>query len=198
MAALQELKDALMEEINVASKALIPFDRVFDEDTLHAKNEQLIIIKDEIDRLEMQLMSLVINNNAGLYTDTEQYSVLADKMSLFHEKENEVLNEIQTMTQARDQLYDEWKNEYMDKADKFTKAQTKLKKLLDIEETLLKLSKKGIKANNNILLFVYIHSQVNALLNLADIKKERSPYKAFEVAWHHGLIDDETYKALGQ
>lgn len=197
MATLTELKASLQTTIASSSTELQSFDRVFDEDKLDAKNEQWTIVKDEIERLEMKLMSLMVEHQGpNHYTETNDFESIADKITLFREKETAIHNEIQEMTHTREQLYEKWKNDYLESALIFSDAQTKLRKVHDIDNSLSKLVKNNVKANNNILLLVYIHSQVNTLLSIAGIKKEKSPYKAFQVAWHHGLIDEKTYEKL--
>jgi uncharacterized protein YukE len=197
MTALIELKASLAKTIASSSTELLSFDSVFDEDKFDAKNEQWVIMKDEIESLEMKLMSLMIEHQGeGHYTETDNFTDIAEKITLFHEKEATIHNEIQEMTQAREQLYDKWKREYLENARIFSDTQTKLRKVNDIDNALSKLRRNNIKANNNILLLVYIHSQVNTLLSIAGISKEKSPYKAFQVAWHNRLVDDKTYEYL--
>ena len=197
MTALIELKASLAETMQSSSTELISFDRLFDEDKLDAKNEQWVIMKDEIERLEMKLMSLMVDHQGeGHYTETDNFTDIAEKITLFHKKEAAILNEIQEMTQAREQLYDKWKMEYLENARIFSDTQTKLRKVNDIDNALSRLRRNNIKASNNILLLVYIHSIVNTLLNIAGISKEKSAYKAFQVAWHNGLVDDKTYEYL--
>ncbi len=197
MAALYALKSSLSREMVETSAELMSFDRVFDEDELSAKTEQWAIVKEEIDRLEMAMMNTMINNcQECVYTDTENFGVIADKMTVFHQKEAKIHQEIQEMMSLRDELYAKWKQEYLANAEKFSDAQNKLRRIQDIENVLLKLSSKGIKASNNLILLVYIHSQVNALLSIAGISKENVPYKAFQVAWQNQLVDDRTYEFL--
>lgn len=197
MAALIELKASLAKMITSSSSELLSFDRVFDEDSLDAKNEQWAIVKDEIERLEMKLMTLMVDHQGdGHYTETDDFTDIAEKIAAFHLKEQAIHKDIQEMTEAREQLYEQWKTKYLESARVFSDTQTKLRKVNDICNALSKLTAKGIKANNNILLLVYIHCQVNALLSIAGLGKEKSPYKAFQVAWYNGLVDDRTYEFL--
>lgn len=197
MSAFIELKTRLSKTIESSASELLSFDKVFDEDNLDAKNEQLSIIRDEIERLEMELMSVMVEYRGEChYTETDDFTHISEKITLFHQKEASLHNELQEMTKARDQLYTQWKQTYLDNARIFSDTQTTLKNVNDIENALSKLRRKKIKANNNIVLLVYIHSQVNSLLSIAGLNKEKSPYKAFQVAWHNGLVDDNTYEYL--
>lgn len=197
MAALYALKSSLSREMAESSAELMSFDKIFDEDQFSAKNEQWTIIKEEIDRLEMAMMNTMMHNRHDcVYTETEEFNVIADKMAVFHEKEAKIHQDIQEMISLREELYAKWKGDYMANAEKFADAQNKLRRIQDIENVLLKLTRQGIKASNNLILLVYIHGQVNALLNIAGISKENVPYKAFQVAWQNKLVDDRTYEFL--
>lgn len=197
MASLNILKASLTKDIATYSSELISFDRVFDEDRLVAKQEQWVIVKDEIERLEMGLMSLMIERRDQLhYTETVEFDALSYKMAVFHEKELMIHKEIQELNLSREQLYDKWKKDYLISAENLTEAQTKLRKIHDVETCLTRLCRKDIRTSNNVLMVVHLQSQINTLLSIAGIKKEKSPYKAFQVAWHHQLIDDATYDCL--
>lgn len=197
MSAFNELKARLSKTIESSASELLSFDKVFDEDNLDAKNEQLSIIRDEIERLEMELMSVMVEYRGEChYTETDDFTHISEKITLFHQKEASLHNELQEMTKARDQLYTQWKQTYLDNARIFSDTQTTLKNVNDIENALSKLRRKKIKASNNIVLLVYIHSQVNSLLSIAGLNKEKSPYKAFQVAWYNRLVDDNTYEYL--
>lgn len=197
MAALNELKSSLAKVIASSSSELHSFDRVFDEDSLDAKNEQWTIVKEEIERLEMKLLTLMVDHQGDChYTDTQDFDEVAQKITLFREKEAAIHKEVTEMTEAREQLYEQWKEKYLENARIFSDAQTKLRNINDVYNALSKLTGKGIKANNNIVLLVYIHSQINSLLAIAGINKEKSPYKAFHVAWCNRLVDDRTYEFL--
>jgi hypothetical protein len=196
MSALNIIKNGLAKDITECSAKLIAFDRVFDEDILHAKYEQLEIVTVEIDALEMMLISCMEVSGNLDYSETDKYKRFADKLSLFHERETQVKVEINELLSTRDVLYKKWKEDYILHADKFGQAQTKLRKIQDIENSLLSLTCNNIKANNNIIMLVYVHSQVNRLLSLANLKKENVPYNAFRVALNNNLIDDRTYEFL--
>jgi hypothetical protein len=196
MATLRSLKASLTKDIATYSLELVSFDRVFDEDILIAKQEQWMIVKDEIDRLEMCLMSLIIERDHIHYTETVEFSVIADKITVFHDKEIRIQKEIEDLNLTREQLYNKWKKDYLTSAENLTQAQTKLRKIHDVESSLTRLYRKNIYVRNDVLTLVHLHNQINALLSFVSIKKERSPYKAFQVAWHHKLIDDATYDCL--
>lgn len=196
MSALSLMKSNLQKDIVEYSSKLVSFDNLFDEDALDARHEQLKIITTEIDNLEHRLMNCILRLDDVHYTQTVEYSELAQKMLLFHEKEKEVQHEMDTLISTRDHLYQTWKTDYIRNAEHFAEAQTKLREINDIENALIKLVTNKVKANNNIILLVYIHSQVNKLLALASIDKERSPYAAFKVAWHNQLITENVYEML--
>lgn len=196
MATLRSLKASLTKDIATYSTELVSFDRVFDEDILIAKQEQWMIVKDEIDRLEMCLMSLIIERYHIHYTETIEFSVIADKITVFHDKEIRIQKEIEDLNLTREQLYNKWKKDYLTSAENLTQAQTKLRKIHDVESSLTRLYRKNSYVRNDVLTLVHLHNQINTLLSFVNIKKERSPYKAFQVAWHHKLIDDATYDCL--
>lgn len=196
MAALNLMKTNLQNDILEYSSKLVSFDKVFDEDTLDAKQEQLKIITQEIESLEYMMMNCILRDNEVHYTQTEEYSELAQKMLLFHDKEKEIQQEMEALISSRDNLYKVWKEDYIRNAEHFADAQTKLRQINDIENSLIKLVNNKVKANNNIILLVYIHSQVNKLLVLANINKEKSPYNAFKVAWNNQIITDSIYEML--
>ena len=196
MAALNLMKTNLQNDILEYSSKLVSFDKVFDEDTLDAKQEQLKIITQEIESLEYMMMNCILRDNEVHYTQTEEYSELAQKMLLFHDKEKEIQQEMEALISSRDNLYKVWKEDYIRNAEHFADAQTKLRQINDIENSLIKLVNNKVKANNNIILLVYIHSQVNKLLVLAKINKEKSPYNAFKVAWNNHIITDSIYEML--
>ena len=196
MAALNLMKTNLQNDILEYSSKLVSFDKVFDEDTLDAKQEQLKIITQEIENLEYMMMNCILRDNEVHYTQTEEYSELAQKMLLFHDKEKEIEQEMEALISSRDNLYKVWKEDYIRNAEHFADAQTKLRQINDIENSLIKLVNNKVKANNNIILLVYIHSQVNKLLVLANINKEKSPYNAFKVAWNNQIITDSIYEML--
>ena len=190
------MKSNLQKDIMEYSSKLVSFDKLFDEDILDAKQEQLKIVITEIDNLEHRLMNCILKCDEVHYTETQEYSELAQKMLLFHNKEKEVQQQMDTLIATREDLYKSWKVDYMRNAEHFAEAQTKLKEINDIENSLIKLVTNKVKANNNIILLVYIHSQVNKLLTLANIKKEKSPYTAFNVAWYNQLITENVYEML--
>lgn len=196
MSALNRIKNNLQSDIAEYSSKLVSFDRIFDEDALDAKHEQLKIIGLEIENLENRMMNFILSCNEVHYTQTEEYLQLNTKMSLFHNKEKEIQQEMDTLVSSRENLYKVWKDEYIRNAEHFANAQTKLRQINNIENSLIKLVNNKVKANNNIILLVYIHSQVNKLLTLANISKENSPYNAFKVAWHNQLISDNVYEIL--
>lgn len=188
MSALNLIKNNLQNNVVEYSSKLISFDRIFDEDVLDAKHEQLKIITHEIENLENQMMNFILRG--------EEYSKLTTKMLLFHDKEKEIQEEINRLVSSRDNLYNLWKDEYIGNAERFATAQQKLRQINDIENSLIKLVNNKVKANNNVILLVYIHGQVNKLLTLANMNKEKSPYKAFKVAWENQLITDNVYEML--
>lgn len=196
MSALYLLKSNLEKDIVEYSSKLVSFDKLFDEDTLDAKHEQLKIITVEIENLEHRMMNCIIKSDEVHYSETEEYSELTQKMLLFHDKEKEIQQQIDTLISTRDNLYKVWKDDYIRNAEHFAEAQTKLREINDIENSLIRLVSNKVKANNNIILLVYIHSQINKLLTLANINKEKSPYNAFKVAWHNQLINDNVYDML--
>jgi hypothetical protein len=196
MSALNLIKKNLQNDITEYSSKLISFDKVFDEDILDATHEQLRIISIEIENLENMMMNCILRCDEVHYTQTGEYSELATKMLLFHDKEKEVQQDLDILISSRDNLYKVWKDDYIRNAEHFAEAQYKLRQFNDIENSLTKLVNNKVKANNNIILLVYIHSQVNKLLTLANINKEKSPYNAFKVAWNHQLITDNVYDML--
>lgn len=196
MSSLSLMKSNLQNDIIEYSSKLVSFDKVFDEDTLDAKHEQLKIITLEIENLENRMMNCILRVDEVHYTQTEEYSELAQKMMLFHDKEKEIQQEMDTLISSRDNIYKVWKEDYIRNAEHFAEAHNKLRQINDIENSLIRLVNNKVKANNNVILLVYIHSQVNKLLALANINKEKSPYNAFKVAWHNQLITDNVYEML--
>jgi len=196
MSALSLMKSNLQKDIMEYSSKLVSFDKLFDEDALDAKHEQLKIITTEIENLEHRMMNCILKCDEVHYTECEEYSQLAQKMLLFHDKEKEIQQQMDTLIATREELYKSWKVDYIRNAEHFAEAQTKLREINDIENSLIKLVNNKVKANNNIILLVYIHSQVNKLLTLANIKKEKSPYTAFKVALYNQLINDNVYEML--
>jgi hypothetical protein len=196
MAALMLMKSNLQKDIVEYSSKLVSFDQLFDEDTLDAKNEQMSIITTEIENLEHRMMNMILRGDEVHYTETTEYSDLSQKMLLFHDKEKDIQKEMDALIDIRDKLYQTWKVDYIRNAEHFADAQTKLREINDIENSLIKLVNNKVKANNNIILLVYIHSQVNKLLAHANINKEKSPYAAFKVAWHNQLINNNIYEML--
>lgn len=196
MSTLALIKKNLQNDIAEYSSKLVSFDKIFDEDTLDAKHEQLKIISTEIENLENKMMNCILRGDEVHYTQTAEYSELAQKMLLFHDKEKEIQQEMDSLIASRDDLYKVWKNDYIRNAEHFTDAQDKLRQVSEIENSLIKLVNNKVKANNNVILLVYIHSQVNKLLTLANINKEKAPYNAFKTAWHNQLIDDKVYEML--
>lgn len=196
MSALSLMKSNLQKDITEYSSKLVSFDKLFDEDALDAKHEQLKIITTEIENLEHRMMNCILKCDEVHYTESEEYSQLAQKMLLFHDKEKEIQQQMDILIATREELYKSWKVDYIRNAEHFAEAQTKLREINDIENSLIKLVNNKVKANNNIILLVYIHSQVNKLLTLANIKKEKSPYTAFKVALYNQLINDNVYEML--
>jgi hypothetical protein len=197
MSALTIIKNNLQRDISDYSSKLVSFDKIFDEDVLDAKHQQLEIISTEIQELEMRIMTCMIDSNDNvLYIHTDKFTNISDKMHVFHQREEEIKREIDILLSKRDELYTTWKEDYIRNAEHFAEAQTKLRKIQDIENSLIKLAYNKVKANNNIILLVYVHSQVNSLLAMANIKKEKSPYNAFKLAWNNQLIDDKVYDML--
>lgn len=196
MSALSLMKSNLQNDIIEYSSKLVSFDKVFDEDTMDAKHEQLKIITLEIENLENMMMNCIMRCDEIHYTQTEEYSELAQKMLLFHDKEKEVQQEMDSLISTRDNLYKAWKEDYIRNAEHFAEAQNKLRQINDIENSLIKLVNNKVKANNNVILLVYIHSQINKLLTLSNINKEKSPYNAFKLAWNNQLITDNVYDML--
>ena len=196
MSALNLMKSNLQNDIIEYSSKLVSFDKVFDEDTLDAKQEQLKIITLAIENLENKMMDCILRVDEVHYTESEEYSDLAMKMLLFNDKEKQIQQEMDTLISSRENLYKIWKEDYIRNAEHFANAQNKLRQINDIENSLIKLVNNKVKANNNIILLIYIHSQVNKLLSLANINKENSPYNAFNVAWYNKLITDNVYGML--
>jgi hypothetical protein len=196
MSALCIIKQQLADEMAVYSAKLVSFDRVFDEDVLNAKHEQLCIMTTEIETLEMKLIEMMMHCSERPYHETKKYEQLAEKMSAFHERETQLRSEINELLSKRDETYKAWKDSYMKVAERFCDSQAKLRKINEAENALLKLSRNKVKANNNIIMLVYIHCQINTLLGIANFKKENLPSTAFKCAWNNKLIDDETYELL--
>jgi hypothetical protein len=196
MSALMLMKSNLQKDIVEYSSKLVSFDKLFDEDTLDAKNEQLNIITTEIENVEHRMMNIILRGDDEHYTQTAEYASLAQKMLLFHDKEKNIQEEMDMLITIREKLYQTWKLDYIRNAEHFADAQTKLREINDIENSLIKLVNNKVKANNNVILLVYIHSQVNKLLAIANINKEKSPYAAFKVALHNQLINNNVYEML--
>jgi DNA repair exonuclease SbcCD ATPase subunit len=194
MAALATIKADLKDEINSLQNALIPFDRLFDEDELEANREKLSILHDEVDRLENSLITSICSQQ-GAYSDA-RYQAALEKLRTFTARYEAVKNKIAAMLFEREVKHDVWKQSYTKVSEEIMTRNTSLQRIEKLETELEKVRAMKIKVRHNIVLLISLHSQVNFLLALRGTRKQNLPFAAFKSAHTEKLIDDDTYKAL--
>lgn len=187
----------LEDELQRCIAQLIPFDKVFDEDSLEAHREQASILKAEIENLEIQLVAFICDPVGK--TDQEydaRYVQLTEKLQLFRNRLKVAEDMVHTLMLERSCTHGIWKERYMTKTEQIADITTKLNKIRDVKAILDNASKTSSRPRHNLILMMQLHSHVNFLLKLHGIRKENTPFAAFRSAHNHGLIKDQVFQAL--
>jgi hypothetical protein len=200
MATLKNIKQQLHEKIHFYNNKLIPFDKVFDEDYLHAKQEQLEIIAEEIQFLQMKLIVHVCRpkKKGACESSSEdlEYTSIQEKLVLFEERYQEVKNSIRSIHTFRKTKYDSWKVEYLRITEEIAALKEQLTKFEDIERVLVAACVCAKAPRHNLIHLIFLHTQANYLLASAGCKKESVPFTAFRSAYRNGLISRLTLNKL--
>jgi hypothetical protein len=183
----QLIRDAF-DELCLVSIKLIPFDRVFDEDALVAKQEQYDMMAVELKGLKAMMDEIYNVNDASYISYNERYNA-------FFETNSRVERELEELLMARIVEYSNWKKQYMDTSVEIAKIQAKIKSLQDVERTLARfLTNKAV--GKNVLMLVSMHNKINTLLTVSDYRKENTPQSAFKSARDKKLVDEKTFQRL--
>jgi hypothetical protein len=197
MATLKSIKQQLHEKIHFCNNKLIPFDKVFDEDYLHAKQEQLEIIAEEIEFLQMRMIVDICKpEKASVLSEDPEYTVIHEKLMLFEARHQEVKNSIHSIHTFRKTKYDTWKSEYLRITEEIALHKEQLTKFEDIERVLLAACVCAKAPRHNLIHLIFLHTQANYLLASAGCKKESVPFTAFRSAYRNGLISRLTLNKL--
>jgi hypothetical protein len=200
MATLKAIKQQLQEQIHCCYNKLIPFDKVFDEDFLHAKQEQLSIIAEEIQLLQMKLIVHICRTEkAGVHespNEDPEYEMIHEKLVLFEERYQEVTTNIRNIHIFRKTKYDIWKSEYIRMTREIAGYKEELAKFENIEKVLAAACLCAKAPRHNLIHLIFLHTQTNYLLALAGCKKESVAFTAFKSAYYNGLISRDTFNRL--
>ena len=197
MSALHQYKILFEKEIQELSAQLQPFDKIFDDDILKARQEQLNIISEEIQNIEVRLVdALNTNSDYESISDNNEYNKVATKLSIFQNLYTSVEEEIKKLCARRAQLYDAWKESYEKTGIKLVDAQKKMELVNDISKSLTDVYQSKCPPRNNILMLLHLFSQMNTLLGALGHDRESSPFAAFQSAHNKELIDEDTYATL--
>lgn len=200
MATLKSIKQQLHENIHFCNSKLIPFDKVFDEDYLHAKQEQLDIIAEEIDFLQMRLIVDICKpEKVGVYdtrSEDPEYAAIQEKLGLFEERYQQVKDTINNVHTFRKTKYDSWKSEYLRITEEIADYKERITKFEDIERVLAAACVCAKAPRHNLIHLIFLHTQANYLLASAGCKKESVPFTAFRSAYRNGLISKATLNKL--
>lgn len=200
MATLMSMKQKLNEKIHSCNSKLIPFDKVFDEDYLHAKQEQLGIIAEEIEFLQMKLIvDICTPEKAGIFmtrSEDPEHAAIQEKLALFETRYQEVQKSIQNIHMFRKTKYDSWKSEYLQITEDIAQYKEQLSKFEDIERALAAACVCAKAPRHNLIHLIFLHTQANFLLASAGCKKESVPFTAFRSAYRNGLISKATLNKL--
>lgn len=184
---LKNMHHQLTKECDTLVSTLISFDKVYDEDYLEAKVYQLAIVKEEVQRLELEHESITASNS-------ERRFEIYDKIELFNSKLCSLTEEINALQCERNNKHQIWKENYMQKAEKLAELDSLLKSIEQVQYVLDLTKKKKLKLSKNVMSLCSLHSDVNNILRAKSIKKEKTPHKAIISAYNHGLISQEAYK----
>jgi hypothetical protein len=193
------MKQQLHDKVHLCNSKLIPFDKVFDEDYLHAKQEQLDIIAEEIDFLQMKLIVDICKpEKATVYilSDDPEYALIQEKLVLFEERYQQVKKNIHDIHTFRKTKYDSWKSEYLRITEEIALHKEHLIKFEDIERVLAAACVCAKAPRHNLIHLIFLHTQANYLLAAAGCKKESVPFTAFRSAYRNGLISKLTLNKL--
>lgn len=158
---------------------IIPFDKIYDEDTLNGCYEKLEIVEACIQELY------------------KKRSIDNYKLQQFIVKKENIETEIEALLLQREIKYAEWKKEVLRIGDETIQITNHIKELLAIEKEIHKLflnKRKGREA----LMAAMFHNMMNTLLQLSSYKKENTPLLAFASAFKKGLIDAQVYTRLAK
>jgi hypothetical protein len=155
---------------------IIPFDKLYDEDTLNGSYEKLEILNQRIDE---------IMNAQRLDTETLREFV--------HMKQS-TEQDIESLLLDRFMKYAEWKKGVMKITEDTIQFHEYLCDLAAIDIEFQKLMNKRIKMDTFAV--TKFHNMVNTLLHISSYRKENLPSLAFASAYNKGLIDSKLYKRL--
>lgn len=155
---------------------IIPFDKMYDEDTLSGCYEKLDMIERRIQEI------------------TEQYKIDNYALQQFIIAKQEAEEEIEKLLLQRASKYAKWKKEVMQIGEETIRISNQIKELRSIEREFNALFRK--KYNKGALAVVMFHNMVNTLLHLSSYNKENTPLGSFMNAFTKGLIDINVYKKL--
>lgn len=186
---LSDVHHQLWQQYQAVNSTLIPFDKIYDEDHLEAKRYQACIIKEEIHRLELELETMTAVSNAMVQRSK-------DKLELFNDKLDTLCSEIDILEAARDRQHQSWKEGYMKALEKLVHLDKHIKSIERVQHLLEVAQKKDLKFSKNVMLLCSLQSEVNNLLQLKQLRKERLPHNAFRVAYNHGLVSKDAYTLM--
>jgi hypothetical protein len=182
-----DMRNELESEYNYLTSQLIPFDKVYDEDFLEAKEYQIMLISIEIDNLELELF---------MTFDSIVRIEIVRKIDTFTKKLEALENEIHILRQERYTIHEVWKSEYVEKSKKIYEIKNEIN-IINTFETILEITKKKkTKLNKNVMMLCSLHSEVNNILQMFGFKKQGAPYTSFRMAYNNDLINESTYKWL--
>jgi hypothetical protein len=200
MARLMEIRETLHASYDECSKEMVPFDKVFDEDKLEAHREHIEILKDEIANLELRLIAIVCNpdydNSLDSTVEMVEYEQTTEMLSKFCIRHQKAENKLRSLLMERKVKHKIWKEAYNHNAEKLTTISCKITRLNEIAMSFAKVRSMHSKPRHNLILMIQLHSQVNFLLSLGNVKRENTPFAAFKKAHSYDLIDQRTYDAL--
>lgn len=155
---------------------IIPFDKVYDEDTLNGSYEKLEILNHRIE----DIMNAKIIDREAL-------------CEFIHMKES-TEQDIEELLLDRFMKYAEWKKGVMKISEDTIQINEYLCELATIDLEFEKLTNRRIKIDTFAV--TKFHNMVNTLLHLSSYRKENLPSLAFASAFNKGLIDNKLYKRL--
>jgi hypothetical protein len=184
---LINMKNDLEVEYNNLTNQLIPFDKVYDEDFLEAKEYQIMLISIEIDNLELELF---------MTFDSFLRVEMVRKIDTFTEKCQLLEEEIETLKKDRYEKHEAWKSKYLETSKRLCEVKTAVN-VIDTFQTILELSRKKNKTvSKNVMTLCSLQCEFNNILKLCGHKKQGTPHKSFRTAYTHHLISEMTYNWL--
>jgi hypothetical protein len=182
---LIEMRNELESELMYLASQLVPFDKVYDEDFLEAKEYQFMLISNEIDNLELDLF---------MTFDSKLRIKMVRKTEAFTKKFEDIEKEIKLLRQDRYDKHEAWKAEYLENIKSMSEIKTKID-VIDTFVTVLEICKKKRTklSSKNAMTLCSLHSEFNNILQMLGYKKQGAPYTSFRMAYKNKLISENTY-----